>query len=222
MIQIIYQTEDKKDSQMKKYSQNNEDQIVHDYFGIGKINVLSIGENDGKTLSNVLRAIEDGASALLIEPSEEAFKRLKELHKNNNRVHLLNLAISNNDGLTDFYESGDHLGIGDTSLLSTLSRSEVNRWKSSGEQFTKTKVYVATFSTIMELSEFKTFDLISIDAEGMDWDILKQINLKEIGCRMLIIECNRSEHTKFIDFCAYYGLFLTEANSENLIFTLIK
>jgi len=205
---------------MKKYSQNNEDQIIHDYFGIGKINVLSIGENDGKTLSNVLRSIEDGASALLVEPSLKAFYRLQDLHMDNARVHMLNVAIGTEDTTMDFFESGEHLGKGDVSLLSTLNESELDRWKSSGEEFTKTKTEVISFASLMELSPFKTFDLISIDAEGYDLQILKQIDLERLGCKMLIIEANSDIILReyITTYCELHGLKLLTYNTENLIF----
>lgn len=205
---------------MKKYSQNNEDQIIAEYFGIGKINVLSIGENDGKTLSNVLRSIEEGASGLLIEPSPVAYERMRELHKDNDKVQMLNVAIGLHDHTADFYESGEHLGTGDIALLSTLHANEVDRWKSSGEKFNKTKTEVISFASLMELSPLKTFDLISIDTEGADIDILRQMDLTSLKCRMLIIEVNQrvEDQNEAIRLCEAHGLKLVHKNYENFIF----
>ncbi len=205
---------------MKKYSQNDEDEIIHQYFNMGKITVLSIGENDGKTLSNVLRSIEEGASALLVEPSLKAFYRMQELHRDNARVHMLNVAIGTEDTTLDFFESGEHLGTGDVSLLSTLKEGEVERWKSSGETFDRTKTEVITFSSLMELSPFKTFDLISIDAEGFDWEILQQMDLKSLGCKVLVIEVNNDQdlYLKVYKYVYECGLIEHSTNHENSIF----
>lgn len=201
-----------------KYSQNNEDQIISDYFTDKNISLLSIGENDGKTLSNVLRSIEDGANAVLVEPSLTAFYKMKELHKDNKRVQLFNVAIAEEFGTFDFFESGSHLGKGDTSLLSTLDEKEIDRWKASGEVFNKTKTVAFTFSGLLELCKKDKFDLISIDAEGYDLKILKQIDLTKIGCKMLIIETNGVNDSEFIDYCKSHKMKLYTSNHENLIF----
>jgi len=43
-------------------------------------------------------------------------------------------------------------------------------------------------STLLGLSKIKKFDFISIDAEGHDLEILRQMDLKALGCQMLCIE----------------------------------
>lgn len=199
------------------YSQNGEDVIALFYFGEFKGNILSIGENDGKTLSNALLLIEQGWNAVLVEPSEKCFKQLKERHKGNDKVQCVKYAIAEEEGVFEFHESGSHLSINDHSLLSTLIESEKERWKGTAE-FTKTKVKAITFDTLLEISDYKKFDLVSIDVEGLDWNILTQIDLEKIGCKMLIIETNSIEDKKYIDYCAKFGMKLRDKNHENLIF----
>jgi hypothetical protein len=64
----------------------------------------------------------------------------------------------------------------------------------------------------------KTFDLISIDAEGLDLDIMKQIDFNLYGCKMLIIEYNKQNEYQFRKLAAQYQLKLFAKNRENLIF----
>lgn len=205
---------------MKDYSQNGEQIIIQKYFGDSIGRVLDIGANDGITLSNSYACIQKGWSALLVEPSMAAFYKLTDLHKDNDKVEPYNVAISTKEETVDFYESGEHLGIGDTSLLSTLKASEVDRWKSSGETFTKTKTVCLTFAGLMELTKNKKFDLITIDCEGLDHEVMTQIDLKEVECKMLIVESNSIEDDKYIKYASLHGMKLIHKNSENLIFAV--
>jgi hypothetical protein len=81
---------------------------------------------------------------------------------------------------------GTHLNKGDTSLLSTIKETEMARWK--GTEFKPVRVKVMTYDTFTQ----EQYDFISIDAEGMDIDILKQIDLDGVKC--LCIEYNNDRH----------------------------
>ena len=65
---------------------------------------------------------------------------------------------------------------------------------------------------------YTIFDLISIDVEGLDYDVLTQIDLTKCKCRMLIVETNGKENQKYIDYSATHGMTLMTQNAENLIF----
>lgn len=199
------------------YSQHGEGRVISDYFNSHIGTAISIGENDGKTLSNVLGLIEQGWSAYLIEPCLVPFNKMKELHKGNKSVHLFNYAIGLETGEADFYESGEHLGKGDTSLLSTLNESEIKRWKGTCE-FKKTKVKVKTFNDFLRDSRIANCDLISIDCEGLDFDILKTIPLHKLSVAMIIIETNSVGNKEVIDYMFYNGYKLHYNNFCNLIF----
>jgi len=80
------------------YSQNNEEQVILSYFGNKIGNLLDIGANDGLTLSNSRKLIELGWSAELIEPAEIPYNKLIELYKENKKVKLHNIAISDFKG----------------------------------------------------------------------------------------------------------------------------
>jgi FkbM family methyltransferase len=200
------------------YSQGAEEQYILDYFGTKKGTVLDLGANDGKTLSNSLNVIEQGWNGILVEPSKKVFERLEKLHKQNEKVVCFNIAISNVEGELEFFESGSHLSKEDFSLLSTLKPSEMNRWIGSGTDFNPITADAITFKTLLDKSPYKKFDLITIDIEGLDYDVLTQINLREVECKMLIIETNSVEDNKYINYCAKYDMKLLHKNQENLIF----
>lgn len=202
---------------MKSYSQNNEDIIICEYFKSFKGTLLSIGENDGITLSNVYNLLLRDWAGVLVEPSKEAFRKLK-INTKVLDVELHNVAISDKAGELEFYESGTHLGKGDTSLLSTLNESELERWKGSNNHFIKTTCEAITYQMLLERSKYKSFDFISVDCEGKDLDVLKQIDLS--NTKMVCIEYNNNPIVKnqIIEYCSKFGLdkiFLT--NYENII-----
>ena len=201
------------------YSQNQEEKIVSDYFNGVIGTLLDIGANDGKTLSNSLFLIEKGWSAVLVEPSPETFGKLSQLHKGNYNVFCKQVAISDFNGEAEFFESGEHLGNGDTSLLSSLDSEEIKRWRNT-TTFEPIKVSVVDWNTFLNNSQIKKFDFISIDAEGVDITILKQMNLEELVCKCLIIEWNSIPKNKDeIDaIVIIQGYKLIHQNGENLIY----
>lgn len=206
---------------MKYYGQNFEDKFVHQYFGNYKGTLLEIGSNDGQTLSNSLALIQNGFSAHLIEPGR-TFSDLVKLHYTNPKVSLYNYAIGGEfQTEATFFESGAHvIGGSDMGLVSSLDFEETERWRKSGVQFTETKVPVKTFREFWNEAGKPQLDYISIDAEGHDWDILQQIDLKKVGCKCLVIEWNSDTelYNKYIEYCKGYNLANT--NRENLIFTI--
>ncbi len=158
---------------MTKYSQNLEQDYILNYFANhAPGHLLDIGANDGQTLSNSRALIEyKDWSGLLVEPSPTAFKKLNSLYKDNDLVECLNVAIANEKGRIEFYDMESHLGKGDTSLLSTAVVSELPKWAATTE-FKKIKVKAVTYAEIID-----TYDFITIDCEGLDLDVLRQIRI---------------------------------------------
>lgn len=199
-------------------SQNNEAQIVANYFKGYKGTVLDIGANDGLTFSNSYDLIKSGWSAVLIEPGT-VFTQLQELHKDNKKVQCYQLAIADKEQILTFYESGAHVKNGsDQGLVSTLDYNETTRWRNNGVEFTERKVQAVPFSWVYKWH--KQFDFITIDAEGFDLQILKQINLQQVGCKCLCIEWNGIIDLKreISNYVGSYKLRLIAENRENLIF----
>lgn len=207
------------------YSQNNEEEIIKNFFEEKELNgkhlvLLDIGANDGKTLSNSYACVLRGWEGVLVEPSKKCFEKIKQLH-NLNAVEFFNVAISDKDGFSTFNESGTHAAhiYGENhGLLSSLNDDQVQIWNK--ESFTKTEVETWTFKKLVEKSSYKKFDLISIDAEGFDLTILKQIDLTEVDCKMLVIESNNvmGIELEMMEYCSNFGMNFHARTRENLIF----
>lgn len=205
----------------KYYSQNAEDVFVLDYFKGFKGTLLEVGANDGRTLSNSLLLIENGWKGHLIEPGRKVFGSLYALHEFNPSVKMYNYGIGNKFETVTLYESGAHIINGsDLGLVSTIDYAETERWRKSGVQFDEITIQINTFDGFYKFCNSDTFDFISIDAEGLDWQILQQIDLNSVGCKCLCIEFNGDNElqVRFSIYCASYGLKLAHINNENLIY----
>lgn len=203
------------------YSQKGEDNIIWDYLtnkGI-KGAFLDIGANDGNTLSNTYRFALDGWEGVLVDASPMAFKRLQEIHGENKKLHLFNYAITNKDGECTFHESG-HIkihreGVNNVGLVSSMHENTIPKWKGR-VSFQKITIPCKTFASFLADSPIKKFEYISIDIEGEEMNVLKQMNLDDLGCRLLCIEHNQSrECPEYLSYCAQWGFtehFRTRAN----------
>jgi FkbM family methyltransferase len=200
----------------KWYGQRKEDKIIAQFFGDFKGTLLSIGENDGLIYSNVLYFIKKGWHADLVEPAPKAFGRLLSRHFYNIKVHCHQAAIDKTTAVLPFWESDSLVNLGDTGLVSSLHQRLVNQWTTT--KFRKIEIQVLTFSDFMDRwAAHSKYDLISIDAEGSGLSILKQMDLKKLGCRCLIIE-HEGNITPYNILMASAGFRLLATTEENLIF----
>jgi FkbM family methyltransferase len=200
------------------YSQNNEEQIILNYFSGKKGTFLDIGANDGVTLSNVRALAELGWKGILVEPSLKSYNKCLENYKDFKKVKVENCAIGIKTERAKFYESGEHLGNGDYALLSSLNFEETKRW--TKETFTETEVNVLTWNDFKIMRKVRKFDFITIDAEGLDLEILKQINLKQTKTQMVCVEHNGKNIDKYIEYCEKFGMKSVLFNHENIIMAL--
>ena len=217
---------------MKYNGQNLEDKIIWDFFQENygsnfKGNVLDLGANDGLFLSNSRVFIENGWKGILLEASRKVFNRLRNHYSNTNYDYLLiECAISDKNEFKTFYESHSLINSDDYGLASTILPSELNRWRGKNVKFETYQVECKTFETIFSknneygINENIKLDFISIDIEGMDYQILTQIDLTKYGCKCLCVEFNGIDKKKYIDYVFKHNMELYHENGENLIFTL--
>jgi len=207
------------------YSQNNEDEIILNYFKTnypeksGIETMIEIGANDGKTFSNSLLFVENGWKCTLIEPSERAFRLLKKLHSNKPNISLHNFGFAMFNGTQTFYESGPYKDGEDVALYSSLDKEEIKRWKQD-VPFVEVEADFVTWFDFRSQNHDK-YDFISIDCEGFDLTLLLQMDLEKLGCKCLCIEWNSIESLKgqILEYCKPFGFTELHRNSENLILT---
>lgn len=203
---------------MKRYSQNNEQDIILKYFGADRGTFLDLGANDGETLSNTRALALGGWSGVLVEPSPSAFAKLHHVYRNAADIECHQVALCTGNGMSILHESGEHLHNGDTALLSTMVEAEMERWVSTNTRFSPTTVECVTFEELLSRTRFDRFDMITLDIEGLDYEVLTQIDLTAVGCRMLIVEVNDRDPSPYVTYCAEHGMRAITRTPENLLF----
>lgn len=197
----------------KRYSQNDEQRIILKYFGTTPGTFLDIGANDGETFSNTRALWDLDWHGVLVEPSPVAFAALKRNSwRYATQIWPLNFALGkeNTSGTAEMYEGSD-------TLVSSMCADRLAIWERGGTKFTPILVKTYAFKHLLEISPFQTFDFISIDAEGLDYDILAQMDLMALGCRMLCIEYG-DRLASITRHANNHGLREVHRNGENIIF----
>lgn len=197
------------------YSQSKEEEVILNYFKEHVGTFCSLGENDGKTFSNVRALAERGWTGVMIEPDPEAFARLEELYKDHKGLYTYNYAISDTNGKKFLQKSGSLLKNGDTGLVSTFNPSEMKRFNGV-VQYEPTEVQVYTWGTARNRWSIRSFDFISVDIEADELRVLPSIDL--IKTKLICIEFNGREDLK-TEYEQYLeGFKLLYTSSENLIY----
>ena len=191
------------------YSQNDEEIHILRYFRDHQGTFLDIGAFDGENLSNTRQLALNGWKGVCLDPSPMVFPKLKELYKDNKFIQTLQIAITDSDGESEFYDNDQ--------AVATLDVNETKRWGDT-QVFQMDKVKTMAWETFYKRYPLQ-YDFVNIDAEGYDWNILQQIDLNAIGCKCICIEHNSVETIKYINFIARQGFtnIVNAQNAENII-----
>jgi FkbM family methyltransferase len=202
----------------KSYSQCGEDLLIQYIFtlrGIAKPSYLDIGANDPFFISNTALFYERGCRGINIEANPQlaakfTIARPKDIN--------LNIGISDKEEELDFYIMRDN-------TLSTFSKAESDFMISKGKPLKEIKkIPLTTISSVLEKYANNTFpDFMSIDVEGMDFQILQSIDFSKSGPKVICVEAaeyspvgagtRRSELIDFLVSKGYYEYANTNLNA---------
>lgn len=151
---------------------------------------VDIGANDGVTISNTLYFEKElGWNGLAIEPIPSTYEKLKQ----NRKCHTLNACISDTEGKAEFMEIE-----GQAEMLSGLvdkyDEQHIRRIdktiKRIGGSKKTIEVECIKFSTALSRFNIKEIDFLSLDTEGGELDILKDIDFNAIPIKAISVENN--------------------------------
>jgi FkbM family methyltransferase len=171
---------------------DNEESFITDFFKNdlhNTFNFLDIGANDGFSFSNTYKLSALGWSGVCLEPTQEAFLKLKRLHGENGKIECINAGVSDVTQVVTFYQSHDWYQT--NAPVGILSSMDPNHKKNFIDMnWSEIKCIVYTFEELERLYnlENKKYDFINIDVEGHDLIVLKQLNKKLRYCRLICIE----------------------------------
>jgi len=166
------------------YSQMGEDLIISFIFqviGIEKPTYLDIGAHDPIYLSNTWLFYEKGSSGVCVEPDPELYAKIK---KRRPRDVCINSGVCGGDNSTaNFY-------IMSARALNTFSREEAERYQSYGSyNIVETKKLPLVNINSIIRDNFKEWpNLISIDVEGMDFEILSSLDFDTYRPEVVCVE----------------------------------
>lgn len=172
----------------RTYSQIGEDIIVSHVFalkGISSPSFLDIGANDPIKINNTFIFYERGARGVNVDANPaciEKFQIVRPLDIN------LNIGIAGQSGQAEFYRM-------ENDGLSTFSTEEVNKYTQIGYRL-KDVISVELYTLQQLLEQYcnnKMPDFLSIDTEGLDFAIIKQIDFEKQRPKVICVET--SEHS---------------------------
>jgi FkbM family methyltransferase len=154
---------------------------------------IQVGANDGKTddpLHDYI--IQNNWRGILIEPLPHVFQKLKDNYKKIEKNLIFeNIAIAENDGEKNFYRFESSPGerfLSNYDLLGTFNKSFLLGISENGNLIVEEKVKALSFDSLIARHHPDKINLICIDTESYDYEIIKQINLKELNVDIIIYE----------------------------------
>lgn len=194
-----------------KYAQYNEESIFENLFS-NKIGFLcDIGAADGIRYSNSRYLIEKGWKAFLIEPNPNSYQRLRSLYEGNDRVTTIDVCCYCEDiGVINFYcDTYDGFG-----HISTMSEDFKSICENMYEpQYVTHKVKCEKTSNVFSRNLIpRKIDFLSIDCEGVDFEVLLGIDFSFYDIDVLCIENRDQRIHEFMDSKNYKKIQSTEGN----------
>lgn len=202
----------------KSYSQCGEDLLINYIFMLRSVSnpsYLDIGANDPFFLSNTALFYSKGSKGINIEANPTLYRKFEKLRT---RDINLNIGISDKEEELDFYIMED-----DT--LSTFSKIESEHMQTQGNVLREVKkVKLTTVAHIIDQHCEGIFpDFLSIDVEGMDFEILQSINFDHSRPKVICVEAanyspigagaRRNELIDFLVSKGYYEYANTNLNA---------
>jgi FkbM family methyltransferase len=200
------------------YSQCGEDILVRYIFilrGISKPSYIDIGANDPFFLSNTALLYAYGSRGINIEANPTLHKKFQK--KRPGDINL-NVGIGEKEDELDFFIMTDN-------TLSTFSKTEADSMQLHGKSLKEVQsIKLITVTSVIEKYCNNIFpDFLSIDVEGLDFQILQSINFEVTKPKVICVEAaeyspigageRRSELIEFLRSKGYYEYANTNLNA---------
>ena len=201
------------------FSQSGEDLLIRyifDQIQVEHPSYLDIGAHHPYYISNTALFYLSGSKGINIEPDPSLFSRFIEARPDD--VNL-NIAVSDKNGSADLLIFGE-------STLNTLSDTEAEDYVKEGMSLKK-RITVQTRTIqgiIKEYCDGKFPHILSLDVEGLDLDILKQINYEESAPLVICVESisysntgRGIKRTEITDYLKQFGYMVYADTNINSI-----
>lgn len=196
------------------YSQNGEEKIIVKELDSKNTKgfFLDIGAFDGERLSNTRRLALDGWSGILVEPHPAHAEKCRKLYADRSDVVTAEVALCDSDGTSQMFANDTY--------YSTLDPDETKRWKHCKDiTFSTLTVRTMAFATFFKeyVASGQVIDFVSIDAEGSDHIILRDMLALGVLPKLVCVEHNGKIYHQCFKLLASQGYSLVAKNGVNLI-----
>ena len=205
----------------KDFSQMGQSKIIDDLLGSKRNGFfIEAGGFDGEFGSNSLFfEIERDWTGILIEPIPKNYQIIKT---KNRKVHTLNACIANKRPIVAKFRVL-HVLSGRLSEMSDNHKHRIDVEGKSGNKRVDKIAYIPCFSlvTILKAIGVDKVDYFSLDVEGGEWDIIKNLDLgKKLDIKSFSIEHNGDGGAKnnFKDYFNRSGYTLAKEDSQDIYF----
>ncbi len=175
---------------------------INKYLKNDDLNIVQIGSNDGMMGDPLFRLVNKNKrwKVLFVEPVPYLFEKLKHNYKVSPRFIFENVAI--NDGSSQVFYSVKEEVKNEIPTLPTWIQGLGSFYKENITKhlngvlkpyIVKTKIKGITLKELFERNQINSLDLLHIDAEGYDWKILSQLNLKKYSPSLILFEYHNLE-----------------------------
>ena len=158
--------------------------------------IFDVGSHRGESIDYFIK-LKNLKKIQSFEPQKDIFLILKKKYKNNNKVILNQIALSQNENYKDFY-------INDLSSTSSFSRlNKKSLWlkiknkilNKKNPIINKIKIRSLTIDKFIKQKKIKKIDLLKIDTEGHELEVLKGAlkTIQEHKVKFILIELHFSK-----------------------------
>ncbi len=167
-------------NRISTYSQTGEDRIIDFYLKDSeRPYYVDIGCNDPFVMSNTMRLYQHGGRGLAVDANPKLVSRYKRIRLRDTCVCA---CVSSEVGEKEFIVSSND-------AMSTLSKEFERNFLIGDSDRSLQKVTTVTCQELFMLHNVPySFDLLTIDVEGHDFEVVKSFDLNQYRPKLIVIE----------------------------------
>jgi len=168
--------------------------IAHFMLTRPSVFFIQIGANDGISNDPLYRfVVRFGWEGILLEPLPEVYEILTDTYRGNEKLLLLNAAISDQDGRRTIYTVRmDGVVFQKAHQFSSFRKESLLKqtvWVPDIEQrLEERQVECISFDTLLKKTQGRDVDILQIDTEGYDFTVLNLIDFSRLKPSIICYE----------------------------------